>query len=67
MGWASGSELLDSVARIVMPRVKKAERIAVAEKLIEAFEEMDCDTICEVEQEDVRKAYDAKYPPEDEE
>lgn len=64
MGWASGSKLLEDVAKIVMPRLGKNDRSIVAKKLIEAFQSEDCDTINEVEQADIRKEYDKMYPPE---
>ena len=65
MGWASGSSLLDEVAKIVMPHVLDDEsKRRVAGELIDAFESEDCDTINECEQEDIRAEYDRRNPPE---
>lgn len=65
MGWASGSEILDDVAKVVMPLIPAARRAKVAEKLIGIFDGHDCDTINEVTQKDVAKAYEAMYPEDD--
>lgn len=65
MGRASGSSLLEEVAKIVMPKIAAKDRPKVAAKLIEAFEQEDCDTINEVEQADIRREYDKKFPPEE--
>lgn len=62
MGWASGSRLCEEVARIVMPKIKKADREKVAKKLIAAFQSHDCDTLDEVDQKDFAKVYDNLYP-----
>ena len=58
MGWASGSSILDDVAKIVMPLIPKEKRAKAAAKLIDVFESEDCDTINECEQPDIRKEYD---------
>ncbi len=62
MGWASGSQLLEEVAEKVMKHIPPNQRSAVASDLIDAFEGADCDTICEVGQEDIRREYDRRYP-----
>lgn len=64
MGWASGSELLDTVAKAVMRHIPKDKRAAVAKKLISAFEDADCDTISECEQPDIAREYDRQNPAE---
>ena len=48
MGWASGSELADEVWNIFekfMPNEKVAKK--TAQKLVDAFEDQDCDTMYE--------------------
>lgn len=57
MGWASGSSLLDEVAILVMPYLKKEVRAIVADYLIDLFENEDCDTIDECEQPDICRAW----------
>ena len=57
MGWASGSNLLDEIAEIVMKRVDPEYRQDIAERLIEAFEDDDCDTIDMCVQTNIRMAY----------
>lgn len=57
MGWASGSELLDGVAKAVMPMIDKPFRGVIAGKLIELFEDADCDTIYECTQPDIKREY----------
>ena len=65
MGWAAGSRLLEDIADLVMPKLpERDDRRHVARELIEMFQKEDCDTICEVEQEDIRAVYDEMYPPE---
>lgn len=65
MGWASGSSLLDAVAKIVMPHIPAKKRAKVAGKLIDEFEGEDCDTINECDQNDIRAEYDRRNPEED--
>ncbi len=65
MGWASGSSLLDDIAKLVMPLVPEEKRRKLSHELIKRFLQEDCDTFNEVEQSDIRKAYDELYPPED--
>lgn len=62
MGWASGSSLLDEIAKEVMPKVKPEERHELAKKLIDLFEGEDCDTIYECEQDDIQLAFREMYP-----
>ena len=59
MGWASGAQLLEGVAKAVMPVIPEEQRAAVAVQLIELFENEDCDTVSEIDQPDIRKAYKA--------
>lgn len=64
MGWAYGSELLEMVARTTMPYIPEGDRPSVARELIDAFEDRDCDTVYEVDQEDIHRAYLLMYPGE---
>lgn len=57
MGWASGGEILESVADLVMPEIPARNRPRVAAELIEIFESSDCDVIDEVDNKDIRKAW----------
>jgi len=66
MGWAGGGELLDSVAKLVMPKIETKLRKGVAQKLICLFENYDCDTIYEVSQKDVADAYAEAHPLDEE-
>lgn len=65
MGWASGSKILEDVAKTVMPLVEPKKRARLAKKLIDIFQDSDCDTICDVDQPDIRKAYEKMYPEDD--
>lgn len=65
MGWASGSELLDDIARVVMPKIPKKDRPSVAKELIEIFEARDCDTLDEVRQRDIMEAFERMDPVKD--
>jgi len=48
MGWASGSEILEQVWKIVRPLTYPGEnRRKTAKRLIEIFENADCDTVSE--------------------
>lgn len=63
MGWASGSSLLNDVAKLVMPFVNsEPERANLAGQLIDLFEDEDCDTINECDQRDIAKEYDRRNP-----
>lgn len=49
MGWASGSEIAYNVIKAIKKNVKDdraREKIYIA--LIDAFEQADCDTLCEL-------------------
>lgn len=50
MGWASGSELAERVWGEVREFIPDDKRKNVANEIIDAFEDMDCDTIDECEQ-----------------
>jgi hypothetical protein len=50
MGWASGSELAEDIWTLVRKYIPKRVRKRVARKLIDLFENRDCDTIDECEQ-----------------
>jgi len=68
MGWASGSELLSEVWEITRPYIPKEKRVGIMLKLMDKFEDHDCDTLDEVERDDwpeVEEALRKKYPDED--
>ena len=50
MGWASGSSLAEEVWDVTRPYVRDQDRKNVANAIIDAFENMDCDTMDECEQ-----------------
>ena len=50
MGWGSGSELAESIWNVVRPLTTPKNRKKVAKKLVDFFEEKDCDTMHECEQ-----------------
>lgn len=47
MGWASGSQLAGEVWDIVRPYIQTEHKRTVAQELIKAFEDHDCDTLDE--------------------
>jgi hypothetical protein len=49
MGWASGSDLAESVWKAVRIFVPVKERKTVAVSIVRAFEDHDCDTLDEAE------------------
>jgi hypothetical protein len=65
MGWASGSSILDTIAYAVLPLISPEERDDVATKLIDVFENEDCDTVYECRNPDIRAAYVRMYPEEE--
>ena len=50
MGWTRGNELADNVWQVFKKYVPAQDRKKVATKLVDLFEDMDCDTICEIEE-----------------
>lgn len=50
MGWASGSELAEIVWDATRPYIHEKDRKIVANAVIDAFEDKDCDTMDECEQ-----------------
>jgi hypothetical protein len=50
MGWASGSQILEDVWNTVKKHIPKNKHKTVAAKLVDIFENSDCDTVCEVEE-----------------
>lgn len=51
MGWASGSELAEEIWKMMRPLTMPGkERKKCAKKLVDLFEDMDCDTMYECEQ-----------------
>lgn len=70
MGWASGSELMCEVINAVekeLQHVGKDRMIPFYERIINAFEDHDCDTLDECRGIDplFDKALDAVHPPEE--
>lgn len=49
MGWASGSRLADDIWDIVKDHLPEKKKKKLAKKIIEVFENMDCDTIMETD------------------
>lgn len=49
MGWASGSELAEDVWDTVRKYIPVKNRRRVARKIVDLFEQQDCDTIHECE------------------
>ena len=64
MGWASGQDVLDTIADAVMPYIGSINKSLVAGKLIIIFENYDCDTIGDCSNKDIQKAYNKMYPEE---
>jgi len=62
MGWASGSELAESVWELFRKYVPEEERPRIAKQLIEAFRDHDWDTVDEAE----TLATDARWYNEEE-
>lgn len=52
MGWASGSALMSEIIAIIKKDVPVDVRRKLYEKLIPAFQDMDCDTLDECRGED---------------
>lgn len=58
MGWSSGSDLLEEVLRTVLPFISTSEkRKIITKRLIQHFENYDCDTIYELADSRVAKKY----------
>ena len=49
MGWCSGGELLNEVWSIIREHLPKEKKCELSLKLIDAFEDMDCDVIEETD------------------
>lgn len=47
MGWASGSSIAESVWDAVKKHIPKSDQKAVAERIVDIFENEDCDTMHE--------------------
>lgn len=53
MGWASGSSMLSEIIEVINENVESEEsRLQIYRRLIDIFEDRDCDTICECVDED---------------
>jgi hypothetical protein len=50
MGWSSGAELAGDVWDLFKKYVPAKDQKRVATKLVDLFENQDCDNICEVEE-----------------
>lgn len=50
MGWASGSEIAESVWLEVVDYIPADKRRGVAKRLVNVFEAYDCDTMSEAEE-----------------
>jgi len=50
MGWAGGSELAESVWKLVRKHIPKKDREKIAGKIVDLFESEDCDTMHECTQ-----------------
>lgn len=65
MGWASGSRLFGDVIKAIQPRVPdRAVRKAIYQDLMEAFEDMDWDTLdeCLGKDEVYDEIFNERYP-----
>ncbi len=49
MGWGSGSYLAEAVWNLIKKEIPKEKRKKIASKLIDLFEDEDCDTLQECE------------------
>lgn len=69
MGWASGSILLSEIVEIIEEHSDRSvgDRVEMYKRIIEAFEDADCDTIneCLDQSSDFDEAYRQLYPNED--
>lgn len=63
MGWSSGSELAEDIWNTISNHISKDNQEKVARKLIELFENYDCDTIDEAYK--LCKAANRKWHDED--
>lgn len=50
MGWAGGSEMAADIWDLIEPLTNTSNRKKIAKKLIDIFENQDCDTIYECEE-----------------
>jgi predicted NAD/FAD-binding protein len=73
MGWSSGSSLYDEVIATLQKHISDADtRRAIHREMIAAFEDYDCDTLCECEGQDpafdaaVRELHPDHYEDEEE-
>lgn len=62
MGWASGIGLLDEVWTAIAPLLPEDKKADVADGLVEAFKNYDCDTIYESEHPELVEAEKRRYP-----
>lgn len=50
MGWSGGSELAFNIWKLVRPMTTSANRKKTAKKIVDLFENEDCDTMYECEE-----------------
>lgn len=68
MGWSSGSRLFSEVWGAVRDIIPGSRRVVLCQQVIEAFEQEDCDTVCECFDDrcpEIEEAYYAIHPDED--
>lgn len=68
MGWGSGSQIMDEVITVMKKAVKDEKaREKIYDKLIDTFEDFDCDTLCECVGNDnaFDLVFNKKYPDND--
>lgn len=61
MGWASGSSVFDGVWAAVRDHIAESSRVSVCMKVLEAFEDEDCDTLSECFDSDKPEIEEAYY------
>ena len=69
MGWGSGSSLFNDIWPVVRKHLPVSKRLEVCKAVMEKFQEHDCDTLDECENEkfpETGEALAQLYPPDDE-
>ena len=61
MGWGSGSRLADDIWNIVEEYIPVEKKIRLCKEIIDVFEGMDCDTMCETGMYEFMKRNDDKF------
>ena len=57
MGWAGGSHVCQQLVALANKHVAESSRAKFFDALITIFEDQDCDTLCEVEDDGFEKRY----------